>query len=104
MANLFDPAGGIAMNHNRMMRKMLLAILGLGITALIGSGVYARSLAKKSEDTKPEAATSTLQAERIVAMTKPDSRPFHHWGFRIRRHRKRIMRQCRCQKMREKTW
>ena len=58
------------MNHNRMMRKMLLAILGLGVTALIGSGVYARSLAKKSEDTKPEAATSTLQAERIVAMTK----------------------------------
>lgn len=59
------------MNHKRMMRRMLLCVtLGLLVTALIGSGVYARSLAKQRTDTKPEATVSTLQEERIVTMTK----------------------------------
>lgn len=59
------------MKKKRMMRRMLLgAMLGLVITVLIGSGVYARNLLKLRDDVKPEETVPDLQAARIAARTK----------------------------------
>lgn len=59
------------MKKKRMMRRMLLgAMLGLVITVLIGSGVYARNLLKLRDALKPEETVPDLQAARIVARTK----------------------------------
>lgn len=59
------------MKKKRMMRRMLLgAMLGLVITVLIGSGVYARNLLKLRDALKPEETVPDLQAARIAARTK----------------------------------
>ena len=59
------------MKKKRMMRRMLLgAMLGLVITVLIGSGVYARNLLKLRNDVKPEETVPDLRAVRIAARTK----------------------------------
>ena len=59
------------MKKKRMMRRMLLgAMLGLVITVLIGSGVYARNLLKLRDAVKPEETVPDLQAARIAARTK----------------------------------
>lgn len=59
------------MKKKRMMRRMLLgAMLGLVITVLIGSGVYARNLLKLRDTVKPEETVPDLQAARIAARTK----------------------------------
>ena len=59
------------MKKKRMMRGMLLgAMLGLVITVLIGSGVYARNLLKLRDALKPEETVPDLQAARIAARTK----------------------------------
>lgn len=59
------------MKRKRMMRRMLLgAMLGLVITVLIGSGVYARNLLKLRDALKPEETVPDLQAARIAARTK----------------------------------
>ena len=59
------------MKKKRMMRRMLLgAMLGLVITVLIGSGVYARNLLKLRDALKPEETVPDLQAARIAATTK----------------------------------
>ena len=59
------------MKKKQMMRRMLLgAMLGLVITVLIGSGVYARNLLKLRDALKPEETVPDLQAARIAARTK----------------------------------
>ena len=49
---------------------LLGAMLGLVITVLIGSGVYARNLLKLRDAVKPEETVPDLQAARIAARTK----------------------------------
>lgn len=48
---------------------VLCAVLGLVVTAVIGSGVYAGSLLNRLERPEPEATVPALQAQRITVMT-----------------------------------
>lgn len=58
------------MKRNRMIRRAVLGVaLGLVVTALIGSGIYAGRLLNRLNRKQPEATIPTLQAERIAAQT-----------------------------------
>ena len=58
------------MKRKRTIRRTVLSVaLGLLVTSVIGSGVYAGKIRFRQQEIQPEATVPALQAQRIAAMT-----------------------------------